>query len=90
MKDLRLTHLIPARRMTEDFLCRNAYGNGYSATIHNWLRFGRIPPKPSLLGRINRSYRLFRMSPRMRRQETAKDRGIRDAVRELQKINKGK
>ena len=80
MRDLRLTHLIPARRMTEDFLCRNAYGNGYSATIHNWIRFGRLPPKSSLLGKINRSYRLFRMSPRKRRQEMAKDRGIREAL----------
>lgn len=90
MKDLRLTHLIPARRMTEDFLCRNAHGNGYSATLHNWLRFGRLPSKLSLLGRINRSYRLFRMSPRKRRQEMAKDKGIRDAARRLQKLTKGK
>jgi len=80
MRELRLTHLIPARRMTEDFLCRNAYGNGYSFTIHNWLRFGRLPPKPSLLGRINRSYRLFRMSRRSRKQESARGKGIQEAI----------
>lgn len=88
MKDLKLTHLIPAKRMTEEFLCRNAYGNGYSATLHNWLRFGRVPAQQTIFSGINRKYRLFRMSPRRRRQEMAKDRGIRDAVQELQKIAK--
>jgi len=79
-RDLKFRHLIPKSKMTEDFLCKNAYGNGYSFTIHNWLRFGRLPPKPSLLGRINRSYRLFRMSRRRRKQESAKDKGVQEAV----------
>lgn len=81
IKDLKLTHLIPAKRMTEEFLCKNAYGNGYSFTIHNWLRFGRLPPQTSILSRINRSYRLFQMSRRRRNQESAKDKGIREAIK---------
>jgi len=85
-RDLKFTHLIPKSKMTEEFLCKNAYGNGYSATLHNWLRFGRLPPKPTLMGRINRSYRLFRMSLRRRRQEMAKDRGIRDAFRDIKRL----
>jgi glycosyltransferase involved in cell wall biosynthesis len=77
-KDLKLTHLIPAKRMTEYFLCRNAHGNGYSSVVHNFLRFGRVPPQPSIFGRLNRLYRLWRMSHRKRREEMAKDRGIRE------------
>lgn len=88
-RDLNIRHLIQKTKMTEEFLCKNAYGNGYSYTFHNWLRFGRLPPKPFLLGKINRSYRIFRMSPRMRRQETAKDQGIRDAVRDIKNLKPG-
>jgi len=74
--DLKLTHLIPVKRMTEDFLCRNAHGNGYSSVVHNYLRFERVPAQPSIFGKLNRLYRLWRMSPRKRREELAKDRGI--------------
>jgi glycosyltransferase involved in cell wall biosynthesis len=83
--DLKLTHLIPERRMSEEFLCRNAHGNGYSATIHNWLRFGRIPSAVSICGRINRAYRLWRMPPHRRRQEMCKDLGIKEAKDEITK-----
>lgn len=79
-RDLRFKHLIPKSKMTEEFLCKNAYGNGYSFTIHNWLRFGRLPPQTSIQSRINRSYRLFQMSRRRRKQESAKDRGICEAI----------
>jgi len=77
---LKLTHLIEARKMTLDFLCRNAHGNGYSYTIHNFLRFGRLPSGRSVMGKINRLYRLARMPSRQRKQEMAKDHGIREAV----------
>lgn len=77
-RSLNLTHLIPASRMTEDFQCRNAYGNGYSSVIHNYLRFERIPPRPGIFAKLNRLYRLWRMNPRKRREQLAKDRGIRD------------
>lgn len=82
-RDLKFRHLIPKSKMTEDFLCKNAYGNGYSFTVHNWLRFDRIPQQKKLLGWINRTYRLLRMSPRRRRQELAKDQGIRDAAKSI-------
>lgn len=75
---LNLTHMILASKMTEDFQCKNACGNGYSSVVHNYLRFGRIPPRPSIFAKLNRLYRLWRMSPRKRREELAKDKGIRD------------
>lgn len=39
-KELKLDHLIPASRLTEDYLCRMYEGNGYSAVIlyHLWNR----------------------------------------------------
>lgn len=85
-RDLIFIHLIPSTKMTEEFLCRNAFGNGYSFTLHNWLRFGRIPRRASLFGRINRIYRLLRMSPHTRRQEHFKDKGIHQAIAEINKI----
>lgn len=80
-RDLRITHLIPADRMTREFEVRNAYGLGYSAVLHAFLRHGAEPERPRLLSRFNRLYRLIRMSPRMRRAEMSKDRGLRDARR---------
>lgn len=84
-RDLRFTHLIPAAKMTVEFLCRNAYGNGYSFTLHNWLRFGRFPPPVSVIGRLKRIYQLCRMPAHRRRQEFFKDKGISHAVVEINK-----
>jgi len=86
-RDLKFTHLIPAVKMTVEFFCRNAYGNGYSFTLHNWLRFGRFPPPVSIFGRINRIYQLCRMPSHRRREEHFKDKGIRQAVKEINKKN---
>jgi glycosyltransferase involved in cell wall biosynthesis len=89
-RHLRFTHLIPAAKMTEEFLCRNAFGNGYSFTLHNWLRFGRIPSGVSAFGQINRIYRLWRMPPNKRRQEIFKEKGISEAKKEINKSWKNK
>ncbi len=86
-KDLRLTHLILAQKMTDDFLCRNAYGNGCSSVVHNYLRFGRVPPRSSIFAKLNRFYRLWRMSPRKRNEEMAKDRGIRDGIAMVERLS---
>jgi hypothetical protein len=69
-----------SRKMSDEFLRRNAHGNGYSTVVHNYLRFGRVPVEPSIFAKANRLYRLWRMSPRKRREESAKDRGIRDGA----------
>jgi hypothetical protein len=80
---LCFTHLIKASHMTEDFLCRNARGHAYSGTMLEFLRFGRPPVCPTLRARLNRAYRLACMKPRRRRQELARDRGVRDALRDM-------
>jgi hypothetical protein len=76
------------RKMTDDFLCRNAQGNGYSSVLHNYLRFGRVPPRPSIFAKLNRFYRLWRMSPRKRREEMAKDHGILDGIAMVARLSK--
>jgi hypothetical protein len=81
--ELGLTHLIPTTRMTEDFLCRNARGHAYSGTVLEFLRFGRQPVKPTLQARLNRAYRLACMKSRRRRQELARDEGLKDAIRDM-------
>lgn len=80
-RDLRITHLIPADRMTAEFEMRNAYGLGYSAVLHTFLRHGVAPKRPRLLARVDRLYRLMRMNPRKRRAEMSKDYGLRDGRR---------
>lgn len=85
-RDLRITHLIPADRMTREFEMRNAYGLGYSAVLHAFLRHGAEPERPRILSRFNRLYRLIRMSPRLRRAEMSKDRGLRDARRFVEEL----
>jgi hypothetical protein len=80
---LQVTHLIPANRMTEEFQCQNAHGKGYSSTVLNYLRFQKIPTMGPL-AKINRMYRLARMGRRRRWQEIATDRGVRDALRDMQ------
>lgn len=80
---LRVTHLIPAKRMTEEFQIKNAHGKGYSATVLNYLRFQTVPSTRSFLAKLNRLYRLFRMEPRRRRQEIATDHGVNDAIRDM-------
>lgn len=84
-RDLKFTHLIPAEKMTEEFLFRNAYGNGYSYTIHNWLRFGSLPKEKDLFGKIKEKLRLLRMSKRARGKYLAEAKGIRAAVLSLGK-----
>ena len=83
--ELKVTHLIPKTRMTDEFQIKNAQGKGYSATILGFLRQGRLPPPRGLLARLNRFYRLSRMSPRRRAEERAIDEGVEEAVRDMQK-----
>jgi Glycosyl transferase family 2 len=82
--ELRVTHLIPIRRMSEEFLRKNTFGSAYSGTIHNYLRFQKLPPKPSFFGKLNRIYRLLSAEPRKRKLALAAESGCREALRDMQ------
>ena len=83
--ELKVTHLIPNTKMTDEFQIKNAQGKGYSATILGFLRNGRLPAGKGLLARLNRLYRLSQMSPRRRAEGRAIDEGVEEAMRDLQK-----
>jgi len=84
---LKVTHLIPKTKMTDEFQIKNAEGKGFSSTLLEFLRSGRLPPRQGFFARINRLYRLARMSPRRRAEEKAIQRGVAEAVQEI--VNKG-
>ncbi|BAY08407.1 glycosyltransferase [Calothrix sp. NIES-2098] len=81
---LKLTHLIPANRLQEEYLLRLAEGIGYSKTIMESLR-GTTPtvPKLSLMRKILEYYRLSRMDSTSKRFYQAFSKGKVLAIQEL-------
>lgn len=81
---LKLTHLIPASRLQEDYLLRLVEGMTYSLTILDSFR-GKIPPlpNPSLGKCLLETYHLWRLNPRERRFYKARKRGETLAIQEI-------
>jgi hypothetical protein len=52
---LVITHLIPSRRSTLDYLLRNLEAHEYSHVLQNYYRSGALPPAPTLRQRIGRN-----------------------------------
>jgi glycosyltransferase involved in cell wall biosynthesis len=73
---LKLTHLMPASRLEEEYLMRLIEGMEYSHRILDSLR-GQMPtlPHTSWKGKLLEYYRLLRMNPRDRRFYKAQRRG---------------
>ncbi len=80
---LKVAHLIPKSRMTDEFQIKNAEGKGYSSTLLHFLRTGRLPRQPGFFAKVNRAYRLMRMSPKRRAEEKAIERGVKEAVQQI-------
>jgi glycosyltransferase involved in cell wall biosynthesis len=85
-KELVFTHLIPAKRMTDEFKINNSYWNIYSAVIHNFLQYGgRLPARriwQNLLQLYLRSFFRDRVSRAIMFGEVKAER---DAVREIKR-----
>lgn len=64
---LKLTHIIPAGRVAEDYLVRLYKGVQYSLFIVKAMRGLHLPPLPSRGQRLLNAYARRRMSPRERR-----------------------
>jgi glycosyltransferase involved in cell wall biosynthesis len=81
---LKLTHLIPARRLEKEYLLKLAEGISYSVTIMESLR-GKVPdiPKVSLIRKLIGYYRLMRMEPIYRSFHQAIERGKALAIKEI-------
>jgi glycosyltransferase involved in cell wall biosynthesis len=84
--ELKLTHLIPKKRLCEEFVVGNAEGNQYSAAIQNFLIDGSLPDSPRrFTQRLGRLYRLASKSSLDRKIQLAEERGQRLAVRDMTK-----
>lgn len=79
---LKLTHLIPAYRIQEDYLLRLAEGMTYSLAILDSLR-GDLPPKPPWQLRLAQYCRRWLMDPKTRSVYDASQRGLALALKEL-------
>lgn len=82
---LKLIHLMPASRLSEDYLLKVVKGSTYSQVILDSLR-GIIPPKRSLSSKLLLQIRRSLMEPRSRRFHDAYFGGFDLAVKELSHV----
>jgi glycosyltransferase involved in cell wall biosynthesis len=81
---LKMTHLISAKRLEEDYLLALTEGNAYSQIILKSFREQiSVPTELNWTGKLFNLYRLWRMSPRERRFHEASKRGECLAFKEL-------
>lgn len=80
---LKLEHLIPPERMTEDYLTRLAEGISLSSTLLDE-KYGMRPAPRGVAGRVADELRLLRLAKRDRRIVRAAYRGREKALRMLQ------
>lgn len=82
-RDLRLTHVIPKRRLDESYLLNFVEEATYTSLLLNHFQ-GLHVSGPSLSQRILKAYQLWHLPQRERRFEGAKLRGRVKALREIQ------
>jgi glycosyltransferase involved in cell wall biosynthesis len=81
---LKLTHIIPAKRLNEDYLLKLIEANGYSDVMLKSFREEIIPPaKLTWKKKILQSYHLSRLHPRQRRFYIAYKKGEELALKQL-------
>jgi glycosyltransferase involved in cell wall biosynthesis len=80
-EDLKLTHLIPAHRVTEEYLLRVCYGHAYSNAVLFAARGEERPnPMPTFFHWVLWKLRLARLPRTVRRVRWAELTGARDAI----------
>jgi len=84
---LKITHLTPKSRCTEDYLLKNYEAHAYSEVLHHWVEHGTLPKQRSdLRGRLGLFARWILGGSLERKMLAARQRGLREA----QKILDGK
>ena len=84
LPDLRLLHLIPAERCTEDFFNRSIEGRGYSEQLHRLVREGRMEnPRRSLRRWLGDWWHAWKAGRPARFELAARHRGLAKAWKEL-------
>jgi hypothetical protein len=77
---LKITHLTPKSRCTEEYLLRNYEAHAYSEVLHHWVEHGTIPKqRTDVRGRIGLLARRILGSPLERKMIAARSRGLRKA-----------
>ena len=75
---LRITHLTPRARCTEEYLLKNCEAHAYSEVLHHWVEHGTIPKqRTDLRGRLGLLARRILGSPLERKMIAARARGLR-------------
>jgi glycosyltransferase involved in cell wall biosynthesis len=86
---LRLTHLIPQSRLTEEYLLRLMEGMTYSHILLDSFRGKQaIPSLPSWRERLYSIYHFWKMNPRERRFDRVIRRGKTLAIQALEQLEK--
>jgi glycosyltransferase involved in cell wall biosynthesis len=74
---LRITHLTPKSRCTEEYLLKNYEAHAYSEVLHHWVEHGTIPKqRTDLRGRLGVLARCILDSPLDRKMIAARQRGL--------------
>jgi glycosyltransferase involved in cell wall biosynthesis len=74
---LRITHLTPKSRCTEEYLLKNYEAHAYSEVLHHWVEHGTIPKRRTdLRGRLGVLARRILGSPLERKMIAARQRGL--------------
>ena len=89
---LRLTHLIPVKRLTEEYLLRLKREGGASGYILDYIRHGKTPQviQKNLITRLIEQLRLIRLSHIERKMRQAENEAVILAIEEIKKIQIGK
>jgi len=84
---LKFTHVIPAFRLTEDYIVRLHEANAYSHVWLNAFRGRRTAPiRRSLAGRLLQAIHRVRMGRLDRRMDLASEQGLNRACFEIEAI----
>ena len=78
--ELKVNHLTPPGRCTEEYLLKTYEARAYSEVLHGWIETGRIPPqRTDLRGRLGVAVR-WMMGPQLERKMiSARARGLKRA-----------
>lgn len=81
--ELKITHLIPKRRCTTEYLLRNLEAHEYSHLLQYYYRYGTPPPGPSIAGRLRRWLKWIQGDALDRAMLAAETRGRASALRTI-------
>lgn len=78
--ELKVKHLTPPTRCTEEYLLKNYEAHAYSEVLHTWIEMGKIPPqRTDLRGRLGTAVRWMMGSQLERKMISARERGLKRA-----------